>query len=800
MTNVLRASSALALLGALLATGASPAAQAASPNCAVEGGTLLSWPTVEPIWELCWIAPGDSVGPRGSGLELRAIHYRGIPVAQRIHAPMLFAEYNGGTCYRDWKDDPTPILAHTSTHNQMAVPPDLGRLATTSCSVSQHPTTSYGTCPFQQATGGGYSCTASNGVVIEDLGDQVSMTSQYRADWYMYDSRISFRANGVIEPTFGFGNNNGTFNNVTHWHHNYWRFDFGIDGQDSHVVSANGVDQPLEFHDVRGASGSKTWAVRNPATGRGFEMVPGANDYLVGTNESNRGFHMVDFMATRYVASEYGDNPSYSLGDCGMDEENLVDGQSIDQQDVVLWYRVAVRDSTANNWPPGCGGGTPCVPQDSMICKNAGPQLVPFGDWGQGLPAEADLLVSAESDPSQTFPGDVVQLAFNVTNNGPQDVSQATVTLDLPAELAVATKQPIPSSWSCVETSAVLVTCTLDTGSIAATGQSGFAVNLEVDAGASAGDYNTVVTISSSEWLDPDSSNNVATATTSVVVPVNQADLSVSVTDDPDPVMAGSSVEFQVAVANAGPQDVSAATVTLELSAEFGFSPKQPASSSWSCAETGPLLVTCTLDNGSIAATGQSSFAVSLDVDSGASAGDYASIVTVSSGEWMDPNSDNNVANATTSVVALVDEADLSISASDDPDPVTAGGLLELQVTVANAGPRDVSQAVVSISLPLEFTTAAGLKGVSNWACGEVSAGMLSCAFSGGSIQAASQSVFAIPLNVANDALNGNVQTTLNVQSSQWPDPQATNNMTSVTTTILFAGDPVLIFADGFEQ
>ncbi|MDZ3822987.1 MAG: hypothetical protein U0S76_05235 [Pseudoxanthomonas sp.] len=372
------------LAGLLALACLSPSAvRAATPDCVVEGGTLLSWPAVDPLWQMCWLPPNQSIGPRGSGLELRAVHYRGILVAKRIHSPMLFAEYRTSTCYRDWKDTGTPTLAHTSTHNAMAVPPDLERLATTSCSVSKSPTASYGTCPFQQPSGGGYQCTTNNGVVIEDLGDHVRLTSQYRADWYMYDSRIRFFDDGTIEPTFGFGNNNGTFNNVTHWHHNYWRFDFDIDGADNHVVAENGVDQPVEFSALRGAPGSTTWTVRNTVTGRGYELVPGADDYAVATNESGRNFHTIDFMATRYVASQYGDNPSYSLGDCGMNQAALVNGQSIDNEDVVLWYRVAVRDATAGNWPPSCGtgGNPPCIPQDSMICKSAGPRLVPFGPW-----------------------------------------------------------------------------------------------------------------------------------------------------------------------------------------------------------------------------------------------------------------------------------------------------------------------------------------------------------------------------------------------------------------------------------
>src|SRR5690606_15433914 len=92
-------------------------ASAGSPNCAIEGGKPLSWPVGAPVWEMCWLGPDTSAGPRGSGLELRAVHYRGVLVAKRIHAPMLFAEYTSGTCYRDWKDDATPSLAHSSTHN-----------------------------------------------------------------------------------------------------------------------------------------------------------------------------------------------------------------------------------------------------------------------------------------------------------------------------------------------------------------------------------------------------------------------------------------------------------------------------------------------------------------------------------------------------------------------------------------------------------------------------------------------------------------------------------------------------------
>ena len=121
-----------------------------SPTC-VAPEVKLSWPAVNPIWEMCWLGPNQSAGPRGSGLELRNVYRNGQLVLRRAHAPMLFAEYKdggGGNCYRDWKDEPTAILAASGVQNQLGVIPSGQPAATTSCDRSDQPTASYGTCPF----------------------------------------------------------------------------------------------------------------------------------------------------------------------------------------------------------------------------------------------------------------------------------------------------------------------------------------------------------------------------------------------------------------------------------------------------------------------------------------------------------------------------------------------------------------------------------------------------------------------------------------------------------------------------
>ncbi|HMM66670.1 MAG TPA: hypothetical protein PKC03_06980 [Dokdonella sp.] len=373
-------------------------AHAGSPTC-VAPEVKLSWPSANPVWEMCWLGPNQSVGPRGSGMELRNVYWRGQLVMRRAHAPMLFAEYKdgfGGNCYRDWKDERTPVLAAVGVQNQLGTIPSGQPAATTSCDRSQDPTASYGTCPFALPTPPGYSC--ANGVMIEDLGDSVRLTTQYVADWYMYSSRFVFHRDGRMEPSFGFGNRNGTFNSVTHWHHNYWRFEFDIDGLGNNVVSIDDIDVATEFSDVRNAGGGpgggpRTWSVRNPVSGNGYRFVPGASDYAVPADESGRGLHTVDFMATQAHFGEYGDTPDYLLGDCVMHADNLVNGESIANNNQALYYRVGVRDATANDWPPGCTTGT-CIPQDSMVCKKAGPTLVPFGPWADLIFADGfDVLV-----------------------------------------------------------------------------------------------------------------------------------------------------------------------------------------------------------------------------------------------------------------------------------------------------------------------------------------------------------------------------------------------------------------------
>lgn len=352
---------------------------ALSPTCnPAANETKLSWPNaVNPTWEMCWLRPIHSSGAEGSGLELRNVHFRGVLVMKRSHAPILFAEYrNVGTCYRDWKDIEASMLVEPVARNILGTPAVF--TATTSCDVSNAATASYGLCPFSQPGRTAADCN-SGGLAIENLPNSSGfrITSQYEAAWYKYTSRYIFAPNGDINVEFGFGNFDGTLNERTHWHHNYWRFDFDIDGADRDQIKLAGTSIGTEFAAVRDPN--VPYEVTDTVSNFGYRINPGINDIAYPANESGRNLHTVDVIGTRHIAGEYTDRGNTNnLNDCAMLSGNLANGESIANTDVVVYYRASVRDTTANNWALPGGG---FMPQNSMVCKRAGPTLQLIGNF-----------------------------------------------------------------------------------------------------------------------------------------------------------------------------------------------------------------------------------------------------------------------------------------------------------------------------------------------------------------------------------------------------------------------------------
>lgn len=140
------------------------------------------------------------------------------------------------------------------------------------------------------------------------------------------------------------------------------------------------------------------------------------------------------------------------------------------------------------------------------------------------------------------------------------------------------------------------------------------------------------------------------------------ADLSISVTDSPDPVTAGQNLTYVVTLTNAGPNNADGASFSLPLAGGTTFV-SIAAPGGWNC--TTPAIgangtVGCndgtsmrpTSASAAKMAVGTAQFTIVANVDSGVAAGTVLTTNLTSSATTSDPNGANNATNAATTVAA----------------------------------------------------------------------------------------------------------------------------------------------------
>lgn len=123
-----------------------------------------------------------------------------------------------------------------------------------------------------------------------------------------------------------------------------------------------------------------------------------------------------------------------------------------------------------------------------------------------------------------------------------------------------------------------------DTGTVSCSnasfgvGSSVFTLVVNVDATTAVGTVLSNTASTSSATTAPNSGNNSATATTTVS---GLADISVTKTDSPDPVNAGTNIAYTITVGNAGP---SAANVTLTDTVPTNTTFVSLTAAGWTCS------------------------------------------------------------------------------------------------------------------------------------------------------------------------------------------------------------------------
>lgn len=344
------------LVGAKMRTGAvlrdmpgivqSSAGRCGPPpaSCAQRGNAGQAWITVKQggttVWRFLAVRPAASSGTNGSAIELRYVDYRGRRVLYQAHVPILNILYSSGgpggcgPSYRDWQNGEVCFQADGT---------DV--------------TPGFRLCPAPAQTildtgadGGNF-----RGVAIYVQGSEVVLVSVLSAGWYRYISEWRLAADGTIRPRFGFAATDNSCTCHLHTHHAYWRLDFDIETPSNNLVEEFN-DPPLfpphhwhrkryEIRRPRNPATARRWRVTNAGTHRGYEIVPGPADGV-----ADAAYGIGDLWVLRWHPGEIDDGQGFTT-DPGLSMEHIdrfVNGEVVEDRDVVLWYSAHFRHDPAH--------------------------------------------------------------------------------------------------------------------------------------------------------------------------------------------------------------------------------------------------------------------------------------------------------------------------------------------------------------------------------------------------------------------------------------------------------------------
>src|SRR5208283_4546310 len=336
-----------------------------------------------------------------------------------------------------------------------------------------------------------------------------------------------------------------------------------------------------------------------------------------------------------------------------------------------------------------------------------------------GATGTADLAISNSASPLTVVAGSNVTLTGVITNQGPSAASGPVFTEAIPTNTTFVSVSG-PAGWSCSSfayNGTTIAEC-VDNSPLGVNSSATISVVVNVPSATTAGTVFTATDNVNSATVDPNYSNNSASATFTVAT-AGQADLAVTSSASPNPVTQGNNITFTETVTNNGPAIETNATLTVPIPANTTFYSLAPVPSGWSC--TTPAVgatgtVTCNL-TGTLAVGTNVSFPLVVKVNSGVAAGTIISATATVSSTVSDPVSSNNTATAST-IVALPTQSSVSITKTASPEPVDEGSTLTYTIIVTNSGPAAATGTfTITDVLPPEVTYILNSYSTTNGTC-----------------------------------------------------------------------------------
>jgi uncharacterized repeat protein (TIGR01451 family) len=379
--------------------------------------------------------------------------------------------------------------------------------------------------------------------------------------------------------------------------------------------------------------------------------------------------------------------------------------------------------------------------------------------------SSADLSVTNTASPDPVAAGGNITYTQVVTNNGPSAADNATLVETIPANTTFVSIAA-PSGWNCVgagpgTTSNEVCTDLNMAGSTAAT----FSMVVKVNAGTANGTQISDSAAVSSSVSDPVPSNNTSTATT-VVGATAGAELTVTNSASPNPVVVGNNITYTQVVTNTGSANATGATFTENTPANTTLVSITPPAG-WTCASFPP---TCT--DASVLAGSSGTFTAIYKVTGGTSITDTATVNATNQAFGA------NSASATV-VVAGAAQADLALTTVGTPPVVFPGNDITYTQTVTNNGPAAASTVTFTEAIPAN-TTFVSVSAPAGWTCTTTTS--VTC--TNPSVAAGTSANIAVVVNLASTVLVGSITANSSVSSSVTTDPNSANNSTTVVTPV----------------
>ncbi|TDR41138.1 putative repeat protein (TIGR01451 family) [Tahibacter aquaticus] len=261
------------------------------------------------------------------------------------------------------------------------------------------------------------------------------------------------------------------------------------------------------------------------------------------------------------------------------------------------------------------------------------------------------------------------------------------------------------------------------------------------------------------------------------------SDLAVTLTDSPDPVVAGNNLTYTITVSNNGPDAATAASWSLSLPPGRSFV-SLPAVAGWTC--TTPAVgsggtVSCSNPGFSV---GSGVFTLTAAVDPSIAAGTVLTATATVTSASGDPTPGNNSATATTTVGT---SADLGVTNSAAPATAISGQAITYTITASNAGPSDAAGVSLSNPLPAN-TTFASLAAPGGWSCTTPAVGATGTVSCTAASLAVTSAVFTLVVTVDAGTTAANITDTATV-SSATSDPNPGNESATATTPLSAEAD-----------